>query len=245
MKTRYVFLIGLLLITISINPIFLMLREMYIDNDINRTYVIKHADNVQGFPTIIQTNELIINNHHIKLIEENTGRLAPLTPWDIDEHVEAGEIIKLQIELNGKLITDSSEIWLSNRNRGSRYFSWIDILTVKNLKSNEIKTAIVQRLTDNNEKMEDRQWRIIHVNEKGEWREEVFGYQDRSEYKLGVKLVNFSNTALMSMGYYSDILKGWPTIFFPIIYPWISSAVGILLIFMSMLMNISRKYLYK
>lgn len=131
--------------------------------------------------------------------------------------------MKLHLFVNGKEITQASEIWLSNRNRGSRYFSWLDILTV-----NE-KVAIVQRLTDDHEPMNNRRWKIIWIDEKANITEDKISYQKREENPLAVRLINVSGTSLMSMGYYSDILKGYPSIFFPLIYPIVTGLVGILL----------------
>ncbi|WP_139339557.1 hypothetical protein [Bacillus dakarensis] len=225
-RRRTALFIGLILFLVSAIPLFIMGRELFTGWQIDRQYSINHVYSEQGFPSIIDTQEIEVNGVHIEIIEEPTGKKASLTPWDEDEGVEAGDIVKIYLLIDGREVTSPDEIWLSNRNRGSRYYSWLDILTV-----NE-QIAIVQRLTDDDAKMDERQWKIIWIDEKGDAFEEVISYQTRSENPLAVRLIGFSGTALMAMGYYSDLLMGYPSVFFPILYPILTGVVGILLCIM-------------
>lgn len=241
-KNGMLLLLGLFLFIASAKPLFDMIREVVLEEKISDRYEINHAYVKDGWPSIIDTYEIIIGSQHIELVEQNTGRKAPLTPWDKNEKVPPGDIVTIQFVLNGEEISTPSEIWLSNRDRGSRYFSWIDILNVKDLQSGENRIAIVQRVSDNEVPMDQREWRIFYINEAGgDWNEKKIRFQNRSEDLLGVKLINFSGTNRMAMGYYSDILHAYPTYFFPFLYPIGSGLIGILL-----LLNFLRKsYLKK
>ncbi|MEK4040091.1 hypothetical protein MHH49_21400 [Paenibacillus sp. FSL F4-0122] len=99
-----------------------------------------------------------------------------MTPWDEEEKAPSGDIVKVQFLLNDQKISTPDEIWLSNRDRGSRYFSWIDILTVKDRKTGEEQVSIVQRLTDDSQPMETRKWKIITIAQNGDVDEEVLSY---------------------------------------------------------------------
>src|SRR5699024_1091501 len=116
---------------------------------------------------------------------------------------------------------------LSKRNRGSRYFSWLDILSVKDYATGKTHIKIVQRLTDDDE-MDDREWKIITINDYGDVKEEKVSYETRSEHPLNVKLINFSDTSLMSLGYYSDIMQGYPSLIFPVLYPFVTGLFGLI-----------------
>ena len=76
-------------------------------------------------------------------------------------------------------------------NEGSRYFSWLDIVTVHDRKSDENQIKIVQRLTDDDEMGDAREWKIITISPDGSVTEEKMTYAERSKNALGVKLVNF------------------------------------------------------
>ncbi|MGE7693923.1 hypothetical protein ACQKNC_07360 [Lysinibacillus sp. NPDC094177] len=218
-----IFFIGLFLLVISSIPLFYMAREVYIEWKIDSKYSIKQVYEEQGLPTTIDHQDIEVNGRHIEIKEEPTGKKASLTFWDEEAGVEAGDIVKLHLFVDNKEVTTADEIWLSNRNQSSRYFSWLDILTV-----NE-KIAIVQRLTDDDTNMDDRTWKIIWIDEKGKVKEDTISYQSRKENPLAVRLIGYSGTDLMMMGYYSDILTVYPTFLFPLMFPFGSVIMGILL----------------
>lgn len=219
----------LILLVISAIPLFQMIREELTDWYLNTRYKIEQTYIEQGFPTTIDVQEIEINGRIIEIVEEQTGKKGNLTLWDREEQVEAGDIVKLHLLVDGKEISQADEIWLSNRDRGSRYFSWLDILTVNQ------KIAIVQRLTDDDEAMKNRRWKIIWIDEQGDITEEKVSYEKRNENLLAVRLINEADASLMSMGYYSDITKGYPSFLFPLIFPFGTALIGILLCIIAVL----------
>jgi hypothetical protein len=226
-KMMYLSIVSFFLVAVSFNPLFNYIREYIISDQINQRYEINHAE--QGYNTI-NVQELTVDDKNIKIQEENTGRHAESTLWDEEENVPPGDIVKIQFLLNDQKISTPDEIWLSNRERGSRYFSWIDILTVKDRKTGEKEISIVQRLTDDSQPMDQRKWKIITISHDGMIEEKVLSYAHRSDNRLGVKLIEFSGTSLMGMGFYSDITKSYPSVVFPLIYPLLTGVVGIFLL---------------
>ncbi len=218
---KNLFMISLILFVISALPLFQMLRERVTTWKLDNRYTIEQAY-AQGFLTHNDVSEIVVNGHLIEIVEEKTGEKGTLTYWDENEGVKPGDIVKLHLSIDNKEVTTTDEIWLSNRDRGGRYYSWLDILTVND------DIAIVQRLTDDNGAMEDRRWKIIWIDEKGKLTEDQVSYYDRSENPLAVRLINISSTSLMGMGYYSDILFTYPTIFFPLMFPWGTGLFSIL-----------------
>lgn len=220
-------IISILFIAISFFPLFQIIREIKVDTDISSRYAIDHADiDDSGFRQVIDKNKITIEDVEIEIVEEFTGEKAPITTFDQDENVPPGDIVNIHLLVNGELVSEPSEIWFSNRNRGSKYFSWIDIVTVKDFKSGESFVTIIQRLTDDHEMDSDRKWKIISIDSEGAVTEEKVSYVTRSENPLGVKLINFSNTSLISLGYHSDIMQGYPSLVFPIIYPFVTGFLG-------------------
>ncbi|OOG89990.1 hypothetical protein [Bacillus pseudomycoides] len=236
---------SLIFLMVSIIPLFNIIREYWIEHKINERYEIHHAyQGTQGFEDIVDVPELTINDMNIKIIEEKTSKKAPLTSWDQDENVPPGDIVKIHFLLNDEESSKPDEIWLSNRHRGSRYFSWLDIVMVTDRLTGEKQINIVQRLTDDNYPMEDREWKIITISQDNNVREKVLKYSGRSDNKLGVKLIDFSGTSLMSMGYYSDITKGYPSLFFPLLYPILTGMVGAVLLIISLVLFYKRRGSY-
>ncbi|MGG0656926.1 hypothetical protein [Rummeliibacillus pycnus] len=209
---------------VSALPLFFMVREVLTQWVVDSQYSIQHAyKDDQGFPTIIDVQNIKVNGQNIKIIEEPTEKKGSLTLWDKEEGLEAGDIVKLHILVDGKGVTKADEIWLSNSNRGSRYFSWLDILTVNK------QIAIVQRLTDDDTPMDERKWKIIWIDRKGKITENHISYQSRRETPLAVRIIGYSGTELMRMGYFSDILTLYPTIYYPFFYPIGTGVAGIVL----------------
>lgn len=221
-------IVSVLLLLLSVGPAFNILRENYIGLKISNRYDIQYAfPEVEGNHPAIP--ELTIEQINIKIKEEKTGRWAPKTPWDIEENVEAGEIIKLHIFVNDKEITSPNEIWLSNRDGQPKYFAWFDVLTVEDRRSGNKLVKIVQRLSHDDDHSEDK-WKIITINEDGKVKEDRFTYSERSKHLLDVRVINFSGTGRNSIGYYSDILHTYPSLFFPLLYPICSFLIGLILL---------------
>ncbi|XEC92642.1 hypothetical protein AB6A23_14670 [Paenibacillus tarimensis] len=229
-RTIIVLAVSILFIAISLNPMFLMIKEHWTGTQIMNRYEVDHAYIKDGYPRILDAREIEVEGMRIEILEKDTGKDAPETFWDKEEGVPGGAIVTVQIRINGVNIAEPTELWLSNRDRGSRYFSWLDVLTVKDRTIQENSIAIVQRLTDDEGRMEDRKWRIVSVKYDGTWKDEVLTYKERSENPLGVRMVTVSGTSMMAMGYHSDILQSYPTLFFPLIYPWITSVIGVMLL---------------
>ncbi len=230
LRTIIILFLSLLLLAVSYPPMFNMSREMWTDARVSSRYVVDHAYVRDGFPHIIDQDSIEWKGHLIEIKEQDTGRDAPQTHWDLKEGVPGGDIVSVQIMLNGEAIGEPVEMWLSNRQRGSRYFSWLDVLKVSDQVEHVKTAAVVQRLTDDDTRMDDRRWRILHIAEDGSWREEEVSYRERSSNHLAVRLIRVSGTRLMAMGYYSDTLHYYPSLLFPLLYPWGSTAVGVLML---------------
>ncbi|WP_153731438.1 hypothetical protein [Sporosarcina obsidiansis] len=235
LKKIILLVFSVFLLLISIGPLLTMARELWTSSKVDGRYKVQHAytdDN--GFPDIIDTQTLTVHDQSIFIKEETTERKAPLTSWDREEGVPPGDIVNLQLVINGRNVSTADPIWLSNRQRGSRYFSWLDVLTVKDRVKGTEQLMIVQRLSDDDVVDNNRKWKIITVDRSGKTSEEHFTYKNRSDHPLGVKLVNFSYTGLMQMGYYSDLLKGYPSLIFPFTYPFATGLMGVVFLWLAL-----------
>lgn len=225
------------LLLLSSWPIFLMLRETYMNQKILARYETDHVDTSQGFSASLDTQHISFKGIDIDLVEIPTGKTAPLTVHDEYENVEPGEIVQLQWYVNGQPVSSADEIWLSNRGKGARYYSWLDVLQVKDRRTKTEKLALVQRLTDDDAPMDSRAWKIIWVEMDGSITEEQLTYADRSSNPLGVHIVSHAGTTLMGMGYYSDLMHVYPSLFYPILYPGMTVLLGLLFLLLGVFLH--------
>lgn len=71
-------------------------------------------------------------------------------------------------------------------------------------------------------------WRSLWVTADGQVRKDEFNYDDRCTPPIRSRLANFATPT--SLGCKSDLMHGWPSLLYPILYPWISGALGAILI---------------
>ena len=182
-----------------------------------------------------------MNGFTIEIREEPAGRKAPKAWWDEEGSVEEGDIVRIQFLVDGKEVSEADEIGLSDNDGGSRYWSWLDVLLVKDKKTGKENIAIVQRLSDDSLMQEDYQWKIISITEDGDLTEERIEYRTRSENPLAVRLIRVSGTSLIAMGYYSDLLHYYPSLFYPILYPFGTAILGGILLLLGVLLQRRKK----
>ncbi|MFD0713353.1 hypothetical protein [Paenibacillus sp. GCM10027626] len=113
----------------------------------------------------------------------------------------------------------------------NRYHGYFGMLAVK--EKGVEKLLLIQRVTGTDPdfvKEKELGWRILTIEKNGSVQEDIFAYEDRAAIPKRVNFVNLSSTSPISLGYRSNILQGWPNLFFPLLYPWTSGLVGLLLL---------------
>jgi hypothetical protein len=245
--------VGILLIAVSAYPLFLMTRENILESQINSKYEVKQVINIrnegQAGKPIKSSHDLAFpiewEGNIIEVLTKDTGVNAPKTIFD----KESKHIMNMIIKINGKEVSSPTEAWLSpNLTKDSDYLSWLNIVKIKNDKSNMEQIAIIQRLTGDWEKgksikqhTQSQKWRILHVDKNKQVSEEVFSYPERGEHLLGVKLVQLSSQSDSLIGYKSDISYYLPNIFFPLAYPTGTCLIGIVLLVIGIIRYIKSK----
>ena len=72
----------------------------------------------------------------------------------------------------------------------------------------------------------DLHYRILRVPRIGPVQEEIFHMDDRVPLYRSLLMMRI---APQPMGFYSDVMCCWPSLFYPILYPWLSGIVGLIL----------------
>ncbi len=248
--------IALLILSVSVYESFKITREYIIDGTLRSRYDIQEIlsatiigkkvnpkDKIfskyeidDGLDDVI---ELVYNGINIKIKEVPNTERTPFLPFMSNPSHD--EVLDLHIFTNEKEISSpDTMIVKAGESFESRYFSWIDVISVYDNKQHTEQIVIIQRLPH-----VSGSWKAITLNDNGQLEKEVqFTYEERHHYSKELYLVNSTSTRLMDMGYYTNVTRGYdyPHIIYPIIYPVFSGTVGLLLM-LSSIVNIrtSRK----
>jgi len=228
------FIIGMILMIISAYPLFLIVQENVLDSYVNSRYEIKELIDIRNMRHRVVTqvsndlaSPIIWRNNTVEVITKDTGRDAPTS------NNQNKRIKQIIIKINGMEESFPTDALLPTKiTKDSDFLSWLNILEIKDKKSNKEKLAIVQRLVNdwNNRDVEHQKWRILYVDEDMQVTEETFSYIDRGKHLPGLKLVLVSSESTTRLGYKSDIAYTLPSILFPLIYPTGTFLIGIVVL---------------
>jgi len=215
-KTNIPLLIGLLLFAISAYPLFLHGREFLASNmaysqyELNPIYD-KTQVNFYG-------NDIVLSDQFANPSEE----------------YKAGSV---DIKVNGRDYSHSSKVEIRPMfHDANRYHGYLHLVELIDKKKNTSVMAIIQRISGIETppfNTKELAWRLLLVARDGSVTEEVFKFGEQSKPIYRGMLVNFASP--IGVGYYNNVLHAYPTIFYPIIYPYATGAVGIILLLMGML----------
>lgn len=117
----------------------------------------------------------------------------------------------------------------------NRYHGYYGVLTIKE-KGSE-KLVICQRVSGIGVTRENAlAWRILSLDKNGQVHEDRFTFGERMDLPQRVQMINLTTVTPISIGYRSDILLGWPTLFFPLLYPFVTALLGLLSIVVGVVM---------
>ncbi|MFC4104162.1 hypothetical protein [Paenibacillus xanthanilyticus] len=139
----------------------------------------------------------------------------------------------LQMTING---TDWSSASLAEVRPAyldeNRYHGYFGMLLVR--EEGEERLVLVQRVdgVGFNFKPDTLAWRMVDVHADGTVTEKHVAYGEWGDEPELANYVNQSNASPVSVGYRSGILQVWPSLFFPILYPFASAGVGLLMLVM-------------
>ncbi|NQX71466.1 hypothetical protein HQN90_35815 [Paenibacillus alba] len=219
-KNRYI-LVGLMLILLSIYPYFLIWQEGHIEAALNKKYSIISIK--------APTNQLVLNENKVEIIEEKKGDLS-----------------NLQIKVNDQIIGSTRDAKLINSPM-DLYYGWIGFLNVKDKKSGKNDTIIVQRLDPYSENMppiniKNKEWNLYHIDENKNIQTEHITFNNRKSHDpVAIKEIMVGGTSLGGIGYKSNLRYLYPTIFFPVIFPYGFFWIGLLIVAFSLLNRFLKK----
>jgi hypothetical protein len=205
-RTRVFLFTGLLLLVWSARPLFLMAREVVIG-----TQVARHYAWVPSAVSNIDTGlQLTLGSHQVELRDD--------TPPTSDHSLSVDGAIQVLIDGheyspfgNGRI---RPAFDTPNRYHGSAFLAR---LTNKAVGREYLVVAQSSRAG----------YRILWVDSDGRATEDRFGYDEVCAVPVRAMIVRFVTSH--PIGYCSDIMQSWPSLLFPILYPWTAGVMGLVL----------------
>ena len=266
MKYVIILIVGVILIIVSVKPLFLMGQEMVYQIRANqgvkvdRIYVnFMELDRVEilGKGTPIPVENIRIKNylyngneyHQLQSFQEYNSSIQKSSNTAIRyarDYFWQGNTIRIEDKFSPGIFNEDSRekssinITINDKDWSvihpidirpnyldeNRYHGYFGLLAIEEKGSESL--ILVQRLLGNH--ATDLVWRILTIKSNGQVDENQFSYEQRSDVPQRVDYINLTNTSPFSLGYKSNILKGWPSLFFPLLYPYVTASIGFILI---------------
>ena len=207
------FIVGVLLIGVSAYPLILMAREIATDRAVHARYTVEPVNGAQ---------EARIEQHLVRLEDDQPTSANP------EERVEGA----VRIEVDGRDVSSGANVRIRPYFQdANRYHGYVALMKILDHESGTTRIAVSQHLgpsaiTDPPYRSVQR-YRVLFVSSNGEVDEDVFNYDERGSPPIRARLI--APVVSHPIGYHSDLMQVWPTLWYPLLYPWLSGLIGLVL----------------
>lgn len=223
---------GFFLLLLSSPSLFLHIREHLLSYSFETRYELLPVPTKEP-GMFAYANETDFHGNRIAFSDSIIGK---------DEEWKNGNV---RITINGFDYSHSAEAVIRPNYRDSnRYHGYLALVELVDKKKKTSLMAVIQRIdsVESPPIMEKLQWRLLLVSMDGTVTEEIFSYKDRGSPLYRARLANFATP--IAVGFQSDVLNFWPTIFYPFLFPYISGFLGFLFLFMGFVISRRAKLRY-
>ncbi|WP_042169423.1 hypothetical protein [Paenibacillus gorillae] len=190
-------ILGMMISLATVNPLYLMYQEKQIQRSLDHQYEITHKDLIN--------NQLEFNNNIMEIIEEPSGN-----------------VVNLQVILNGEPLAGPIAAQLSNDNVTYTKGVWVNTFAVRETGNSNRQDDLLAIVT----MPELNKWNIYYVNHLKQIEVKHMDAGNKSNDPLDIRLIKYSGASLM--GYKSDILYASANPF-ALVIPVVIFIFGILL----------------
>jgi hypothetical protein len=209
--------IGLLLLALSAYPLALMAREVVTDWWVGWNYSIE---------SIYDSVTASVGDHTVRFEDDQ--------PISADH--EARARTRVRILIDGRDYSSSAEaIVRPYFHDENRYHGFLNLKRVIDRNSGTTKIAVAQALgapmgvtwpyPPNGEHL---WYRVLLISADGTVEEELFTYAQRGSPPIRARFI--AGVVPHPFGYHSDLMQVWPTLWYPLMYPWLSGLIGAALV---------------
>jgi hypothetical protein len=211
----------------------MMVLEKVYDSEMKQKYNITELNEMyKGIPTDYEFGKSRIDVYH-KITSNETYR----DPWDY--LINVGDV---HISVNGQTEEILRNFPVKVEEQGlNQYTHYVSYWLVEEKSTNKVSFIIVLQMNGNKEKelpngdiegfvpKEETKFTSITIQENGTVSEDHFTYKNKN--KLQTKLI--PPMSYGGSGYYTDAWYSYPIFFFPFIYPFFTTILGLIFILIS------------
>jgi hypothetical protein len=209
---RALLIISAALLTLSAPPLILMAREIVLGTYVDQRYAVKRigrsANNMQGEE--LRAN---IGGHTVELADDQPH--LGHEPFTLDDRRANGVV---RIIVDGRPATSPvSAIVRLNYRDANRYWGFVYLMRLVDRAGKE-RLVVAQHLGKNT-------YRTVSIFSDGNVVQDEFDYAGRCSPPLRAALIRY--VVPHPAGYCSDLMQVWPSLFYPVLYPWGSGLAGL------------------
>jgi len=233
MKKRLIFfLVGTILLFTSLPLSTKMVMELLHNQKMNTEYKITNVS--EGFPPTASTFRF--KGHIVEIKEAIKNEDGYVDPWS-----NKISIADLSLRIDREELDALKDYPIRVEEKGlNRYYGEIAYLLLEDKKSGKTQFIVLLKKTREFEKempngdivggvpSEKLKYTLYSLDEEGNLDNKSFSFTDRDA--LQTELLNNSDMVPYSIGYYTDAWEFYPTIFFPLLFPFATFVVGFVLI---------------
>ena len=204
--------IGLLLLLVSAPVLVLMALEAFMGH---------YAYNRYELQPVYNSTQIRFNGHVVAL--KDSVDAQGLSEGDTVETVVTLHVDEQEHSFNTDILV--RPLYSDMR----RYAYQLSLVSLTDTKSGRNRVAVVSRSRS------DQPIRILLIDSDGQVEEDLFSLSDRARPVYRTMLTRFVSPS--PIGFYSNVLQGYPSLFYPLVYPFVSGAAG----FMTLLILVATR----
>ena len=200
--------IGILLLAVSARPLLLMGREVAIQADMQDRYAVERIPS--GYPGMADDGlQAEAGGHSIRLDDDQ--------PPTNDREARVTGIVRILID--GRDYSNPASVTIRPFYRdANRYWGYVHLIKLIDRHDRATRLVVAQSLGA-------LRYRVLAVDADGRVTDDRFEYSERCS--VPVRAVLIRNVTPHPVGYCSDLMQVWPSLFYPLLFPWASGVVGV------------------
>ena len=208
--------IGIILVVVSSYPLLLMAREVIVGYRVSQRYAVE-AIRGQGQLSAAGSLSAELGGHRVELRDDQLPYARE--PFKTDEGQRSIGLVRVLVD--GRAVSSPVTAVIRRADMdANRYWGYVYLQRLNDLRGPE-RLVVAQSLGL-------ARYRTISVFADGTVIEDAFEYSARCSPPVRALLIR--SVVPHPSGYCSDVLQVWPSIWYPILYPLLSGALGIVLL---------------
>jgi hypothetical protein len=209
---RTLLLVGFTLVTISAPPLALWAREMAIGSGVNARYSVERIARSSEPDIVDSALRSVIGGHTVELVDDQPFKARePFTAGD----VRAEGLVRVLVDGRVHSAPVRGTIRLESRD-ANRYWGFAYLMRLVDRQGTD-RLVVAENLGSG-------RYRTISVFPDGRVVEDQFDYASRCTPPVRAVLIRA--VVPHPSGFCSDVMQVWPTLWYPVLYPWVSGILG-------------------